>query len=154
VGVHDGGDVGAGGMDREMDGQVGGRTETAPGDRVALWVIEPDDDEILGLQLILANAGRGDQQPIRVEPDGEVALACRDEGLARPACCRRGPRRPSRGGRRSRTSRSPEPSSVCWRDEPRRAALGAGARRLAIERYSWDDIGRRLVEIYEQAIAS
>jgi phosphatidylinositol alpha-mannosyltransferase len=34
-------------------------------------------------------------------------------------------------------------------DEPRRAALGAGARRLAIERYSWDDIGRRLVEIYE-----
>jgi phosphatidylinositol alpha-mannosyltransferase len=38
-------------------------------------------------------------------------------------------------------------------DEPRRAALGAGARRLAIERYSWDDIGRRLVEIYRQAIA-
>ncbi len=38
--------------------------------------------------------------------------------------------------------------------EPRRAALGAGARRVAIERYSWDDIGRRLVEIYEQAIAS
>ena len=36
-------------------------------------------------------------------------------------------------------------------DEPRRAALGAGARRLAIERYSWDDIARRLVEIYERA---
>jgi phosphatidyl-myo-inositol alpha-mannosyltransferase len=35
-------------------------------------------------------------------------------------------------------------------DEPRRAALGAGARTLAIERYSWDDIGRRLVEIYER----
>jgi phosphatidyl-myo-inositol alpha-mannosyltransferase len=35
-------------------------------------------------------------------------------------------------------------------DEPRRAALGAGARRIAIERYSWQDIGRRLVEIYEQ----
>jgi phosphatidylinositol alpha-mannosyltransferase len=34
-------------------------------------------------------------------------------------------------------------------DEPRRAALGGGARRLALERYSWDDIGRRLVEIYE-----
>src|SRR5207245_9458438 len=34
-------------------------------------------------------------------------------------------------------------------DEPRRAALGAGARRVAIERYSWDDIGRRLAEIYE-----
>jgi phosphatidylinositol alpha-mannosyltransferase len=37
-------------------------------------------------------------------------------------------------------------------DEPRRAALGEGARRLAIERYSWDDIARRLVEIYERAI--
>jgi len=36
-------------------------------------------------------------------------------------------------------------------DEPRRAALGEGARRVAVERYSWDDIGRRLVEIYEQA---
>ncbi len=39
-------------------------------------------------------------------------------------------------------------------DEPRRAALGAGARRVAVERYSWDDIGRRLVEIYEQAAAA
>ena len=38
-------------------------------------------------------------------------------------------------------------------DEPRRAALGEGARRLAVERYSWDDIGQRLVEIYEQAVA-
>jgi phosphatidyl-myo-inositol alpha-mannosyltransferase len=34
-------------------------------------------------------------------------------------------------------------------DEPRRVKLGEGARTLAIERYSWDDIGRRLVEIYE-----
>jgi phosphatidylinositol alpha-mannosyltransferase len=34
-------------------------------------------------------------------------------------------------------------------DEPRRASLGEGARRVALERYSWDDIGRRLVEIYE-----
>jgi len=39
-------------------------------------------------------------------------------------------------------------------DEPRRAALGKGARRLAVERYSWADIGRRLVEIYEQAVAA
>src|SRR5438093_1096986 len=36
-------------------------------------------------------------------------------------------------------------------DEPRRAALGEGARRIAVERYSWDDIARRLVEIYDQA---
>jgi phosphatidyl-myo-inositol alpha-mannosyltransferase len=38
-------------------------------------------------------------------------------------------------------------------DEPCRAQLGDGARRLAIERYSWPDIGRRLVEIYEQMVA-
>jgi phosphatidyl-myo-inositol alpha-mannosyltransferase len=34
-------------------------------------------------------------------------------------------------------------------DEPRRAALGAGARKVA-EQYSWDRIARRLVEIYEE----
>jgi phosphatidylinositol alpha-mannosyltransferase len=34
------------------------------------------------------------------------------------------------------------------RDEPRRAALGAGARKIA-EGYSWDRIARRLIEIYE-----
>jgi len=38
-------------------------------------------------------------------------------------------------------------------DEPRRRALGEGARRLAVERYSWDDIARRLVAIYERASA-
>jgi phosphatidylinositol alpha-mannosyltransferase len=39
-------------------------------------------------------------------------------------------------------------------DEPRRAALGEGARRVAIERYSWDDIAGRLVEIYEEAASA
>jgi len=38
-------------------------------------------------------------------------------------------------------------------DEPRRAALGAGARRVALERYSWDDIARRLQDIYESVTA-
>jgi len=38
-------------------------------------------------------------------------------------------------------------------DEPRREALGAAARRLAVERYSWPDIARRLVEIYDAARA-
>ena len=33
-------------------------------------------------------------------------------------------------------------------DEPRRSAMGAAARALAQERYSWDAIARRLVEIY------
>jgi phosphatidylinositol alpha-mannosyltransferase len=35
-------------------------------------------------------------------------------------------------------------------DEPRRERLGASARQLAQERYSWDDIGRRLAEIYRE----
>jgi phosphatidylinositol alpha-mannosyltransferase len=34
-------------------------------------------------------------------------------------------------------------------DEPRRQLLGAASRRLAQERYSWDDIARRLSAIYE-----
>jgi glycosyltransferase involved in cell wall biosynthesis len=33
-------------------------------------------------------------------------------------------------------------------DEPRRERLGAAARRLAEERYSWAPIARRLAEIY------
>jgi phosphatidylinositol alpha-mannosyltransferase len=33
-------------------------------------------------------------------------------------------------------------------DEERRVALGAAARTLAVERYSWDDIARRLLRIY------
>jgi len=35
-------------------------------------------------------------------------------------------------------------------DEPRRAALGAAARRLAVERYSWPDVARRLEQVYER----
>jgi phosphatidyl-myo-inositol alpha-mannosyltransferase len=38
-------------------------------------------------------------------------------------------------------------------DEPRRAALGEAARHLAVERYSWEDIARRLHEIYETVAA-
>jgi phosphatidyl-myo-inositol alpha-mannosyltransferase len=38
-------------------------------------------------------------------------------------------------------------------DEPRRAALGESARRLAIERYSWDTIAKRLEQIYEDVAA-
>jgi glycosyltransferase involved in cell wall biosynthesis len=34
-------------------------------------------------------------------------------------------------------------------DEPRRVRLGAGARRRAHD-FSWDDIGRRLLAIYER----
>ncbi len=35
-------------------------------------------------------------------------------------------------------------------DEPRRERMGQAARDLAIERYSWPGIARRLVQIYEQ----
>jgi phosphatidylinositol alpha-mannosyltransferase len=34
-------------------------------------------------------------------------------------------------------------------DEGHRQALGAAGHRLVLERYSWDDIGRRLARIYE-----
>ena len=38
-------------------------------------------------------------------------------------------------------------------DEGRRQAMGAAGRELAQTRYSWDSIGRRLVEIYESLAA-
>jgi phosphatidylinositol alpha-mannosyltransferase len=39
-------------------------------------------------------------------------------------------------------------------DETRREALGSAARELAVARYSWDDIARRLLGIYECAGAA
>jgi phosphatidylinositol alpha-mannosyltransferase len=38
-------------------------------------------------------------------------------------------------------------------DEPRRAAMGAAARELAIARYGWSDVARRLEIVYESALA-
>jgi phosphatidylinositol alpha-mannosyltransferase len=38
-------------------------------------------------------------------------------------------------------------------DEPRRAAMGAAGRALAQERWAWDGIAARLVQIYESAAA-
>jgi phosphatidylinositol alpha-mannosyltransferase len=38
-------------------------------------------------------------------------------------------------------------------DEPRRRALGEHARRIAIERYSWDRIAERLEQIYHEVAA-
>ncbi len=37
-------------------------------------------------------------------------------------------------------------------DEPRRAAMGAAARALAEERYSWPDIAARLEQVYERVV--
>ena len=39
-------------------------------------------------------------------------------------------------------------------DEPRRARMGAEARRLAEENYAWDDIAARLLEVYEAAVGA
>ena len=38
-------------------------------------------------------------------------------------------------------------------DEPRRQALGIAGRRLAQERYSWEAIARRLLDMYESLAA-
>jgi phosphatidylinositol alpha-mannosyltransferase len=38
-------------------------------------------------------------------------------------------------------------------DEPRRQAMGVAGRRLAQERYAWDAIGRRLIDIYSAVAA-
>jgi phosphatidylinositol alpha-mannosyltransferase len=37
-------------------------------------------------------------------------------------------------------------------DEQRRCRMGLAARRIAEERYSWDEIGRRLVGVYERVL--
>jgi len=39
-------------------------------------------------------------------------------------------------------------------DEPRRAAMGAAARELAIAHYGWSDVARRLETVYESALAA
>jgi len=38
-------------------------------------------------------------------------------------------------------------------DEPRRRSLGAAARRVAEERYSWGAIARRLLDVYGLAVS-
>ncbi len=38
-------------------------------------------------------------------------------------------------------------------DEPRRVAMGAAARELAVARYAWSDVARRLEVVYESALA-
>jgi phosphatidyl-myo-inositol alpha-mannosyltransferase len=39
-------------------------------------------------------------------------------------------------------------------DEPRRVELGREARRVAAENYAWDDIARRLLDVYEAALGA
>ncbi len=40
--------------------------------------------------------------------------------------------------------------SALLADEPRRIAMGSAARAVAVDRYAWSDIARRLEEIYER----
>jgi glycosyltransferase involved in cell wall biosynthesis len=37
-------------------------------------------------------------------------------------------------------------------DEDRRCRLGLAARLIAEERYSWDEVGRRLLRVYERVL--
>ena len=37
-------------------------------------------------------------------------------------------------------------------DEHRRCRLGLAARRIAEERYSWEEVGRRLLGVYERVL--
>jgi phosphatidyl-myo-inositol alpha-mannosyltransferase len=39
-------------------------------------------------------------------------------------------------------------------DEPRRVELGREARRVVEQNYAWDDIARRLLDVYEQAVGA
>ena len=39
-------------------------------------------------------------------------------------------------------------------DEPRRVELGREARRVVQANYGWDDIARRLLGVYEQALGA
>jgi phosphatidylinositol alpha-mannosyltransferase len=39
-------------------------------------------------------------------------------------------------------------------DEPRRLELGREARRVAADNYGWDDIARRLLDVYESALGA
>jgi phosphatidyl-myo-inositol alpha-mannosyltransferase len=39
-------------------------------------------------------------------------------------------------------------------NEPRRVELGREARRVVQENYAWDDIARRLLDVYEQAVGA
>jgi phosphatidylinositol alpha-mannosyltransferase len=39
-------------------------------------------------------------------------------------------------------------------DEPRRTELGREARRVVEENYGWDEIARRLLDVYEQALGA
>jgi phosphatidylinositol alpha-mannosyltransferase len=44
--------------------------------------------------------------------------------------------------------------AVLLADEPRREAMGVAARQVAVDRYSWPDVARRLEQVYERVTQS
>ena len=71
--------------------------------------------------------------------DGYRDVMTPEIGAARPAGR---PARPDGGGRSADRGRAAA------------EAFGAAARRVAIDKYSWEDIGRRLIDVYEQVLAA
>jgi hypothetical protein len=56
-------------MDGEVDRQVGRGRRPLRDTTSRSRVVDPDDDQVIRRQLILAHACRGDEQAVRVEPD-------------------------------------------------------------------------------------
>ena len=79
MGVGDGRGVGPGREHGEVDGQVRRRGEAGWRPLRALVVAEPQLDQVVRPELVLAPAGRGDQQTGIVETDGQVALGGGDQ---------------------------------------------------------------------------
>ena len=68
-------DVRASGMNGAVDREIRRRGKAGPRRRLPLLVTQPDDNEIARVQFVLASAGRGDEEAVGVQSDGDVALA-------------------------------------------------------------------------------
>ncbi len=140
MGMDHGADVRPRRVDREVDRQVRRRAAAAARTRVAVRVVQPDDDEVVGVELVLAPTGRRDEHAVAHRGGRTGCLRRPRSGRAHPAGGRpRSGRRPRRAGvhrghrtvaagpRRTRASRRP-PSrrhAVPSGDVPRAARAAA-----------------------------
>jgi hypothetical protein len=86
VGVDDRADVRASAIDGSVDRHVrGGPWSAARRARSAGRLHERHDEEVFGTELVLAPTGRRDEDPIALEPDGQVPLGRRDEAACAEA---------------------------------------------------------------------
>jgi hypothetical protein len=84
--VGDGADVIASSVGGQVDGKVRGRAEAGRGSRPGLVVSDPDDDDVICRERILAPTGGCQRHALAVESHGEVALARGDQAsCAKPA---------------------------------------------------------------------